>query len=176
MLRSKQRLRIIRVSGSRCGTGRWSYGSTSEEVQRSGRMDAREFFQDVVSRTYSEFAGCSNDIALLWNALVSMNSVAEYLALEKLNYAQVSRDELTSVANQIRQQHFLLDLQFCADTFKHVRKIKDHSGGKFTLTSSSTGVSSDKTTWVIERSNEVLNVVDVLEKSFAKLNEIPQLK
>jgi hypothetical protein len=65
-------------------------------------MNAREFFQDVVSRNYCEFVGCPNDIRLLWNALVSMNSVAEHLALDQLDYAQVSRDELTSVANQIR--------------------------------------------------------------------------
>jgi hypothetical protein len=140
-------------------------------------MNAREFFQDVVSHNYSEFTGCPNDIRLLWNALVSMNSVAEHLALDQLGYTPVSRSELTSVANQIRQQHYLLDLQFCADTFKHVRKIKDHRGGAdFTLTASSTGVSSDRTTWVIKRSNEVLDIVDVLDKAFAKLNEIPQLK
>jgi hypothetical protein len=136
-------------------------------------MDAREFFQDVVSRTYSEFAGCSNDIALLWNALVSMNSVAEYLALEKLGYTQVSRIELASLANQMRDRYDLLDLQFCADAFKHVRKITDHRGGaEYTLSASSTGVSSDKNTWVINQ----FDVADVLEKALAKLNTIPELK
>jgi hypothetical protein len=136
-------------------------------------MNAREFFQDVVSRNYCEFVGCSNDVRLLWNALVSMNSVAEYLALEKLNYAQVSRNELTSEAKRICQQHDLLDLKFCAEMFKHVRKIEDHRGGaEFTLTASSTGVSSDKTTWTIGQ----FNLVDVLDKAFTKLNEIPQLK
>ena len=44
-------------------------------------MDTGEFFQNVARRNYFEFFERGDDIRLLWNAVVSMNSVAEYLAL-----------------------------------------------------------------------------------------------
>jgi hypothetical protein len=84
-------------------------------------MDSREFFQDVAARNYHEFFGRPDDIRLLWNAVVSMNSVAEYLALDQLGYPEISRKDLGLAAQKIREQYALLDLKFCADTFKHVR-------------------------------------------------------
>ena len=135
-------------------------------------MDARQFFQDVVRRNYFEFFDHPDDIRLLWNAVVSMNSVAEFLALHQLNYAEVSLDQLNQTAKQIREQHRLLDLKFCAETFKHVRKIKDQRGGAFTSVASSTGITSDRTTWMIRQ----FDVVDVLRNAFAKLDQLPQLK
>jgi hypothetical protein len=68
-------------------------------------MDARELFQEVVSPNYREFIESQNDIRLLWNALVSMNSVAEYLALERLNYASTSRQIIMYVADKVREQY-----------------------------------------------------------------------
>ena len=62
-------------------------------------MDAREFFQDVVHRNYFEFFDHPDDISLLWNAVVSLNSVAEYLALEQLNHAQISRKQFPETAH-----------------------------------------------------------------------------
>ena len=52
-------------------------------------MDAGEFFQNVARRNYFEFFERGDDIRLLWNAVVSMNSVAEYLALHQQNYARI---------------------------------------------------------------------------------------
>ena len=135
-------------------------------------MDARQFFQDVVRRNYFEFFDHPDDIRLLWNAVVSMNSVAEFLALHQLNYAEVSLDQLNQTAKQIREQHRFLDLKFCAETLKHVRKIKDQRGGAFTSVASSTGITSDRTTWMIRQ----FDVVDVLRNAFAKLDQLPQLK
>ena len=89
-------------------------------------MDTGEFFQNVARRNYFEFFERGDDIRLLWNAVVSMNSVAEYLALHQHNYAPISKKQLARTANQIREQHHLLDLKYCAETFKHIRKIKDH--------------------------------------------------
>jgi hypothetical protein len=135
-------------------------------------MDAREFFQNVARRDYFEFFA-HPDERRLWNAVVSMNSVAEYLALEQLNYAPISQNQLTQTAQQIRKQHHLLDLKFCAETIKHVRKIKDQRGGaSFTLTGSSTGITSDRSTWMING----FDVVDVLQKAFAKLDQLSQLR
>ena len=44
-------------------------------------MDAREHFQSVVVPSYSAFVRSPSDFHLLGNALVSMNTVAEYLGL-----------------------------------------------------------------------------------------------
>jgi len=41
-------------------------------------VDAREFFNTVVKPNYAEFSRHPTDIRLLWNALISMNTVAEY--------------------------------------------------------------------------------------------------
>ena len=49
-------------------------------------MDSRDFFQDVAARNYYEFFQRHDDKRLLCNAVVSMNSVAEWLALDRLGY------------------------------------------------------------------------------------------
>ena len=134
-------------------------------------MDARELFQEVVSPNYREFIERPNDIRLLWNALVSMNSVAEYLALERLNYASTSRQVIIYVANKVREQYDLEDLELCADTLKHLRKTSG-SRAKFELTATSSGVSSDPSTWMIGDRK----FVDVLRRAFEKLKDIPELK
>ena len=134
-------------------------------------MDARELFQEVVSPNYREFIERPNDIRLLWNALVSMNSVAEYLAIERLKYVSTSRQVIMYVAGNVREQYDLEDLGLCADTLKHLRKTSG-SRAKFGITATSTGVSSDPATWEIND----LKFVDVLRRAFAKLNDIPELK
>ena len=90
-------------------------------------MDASEFFSTVVKRNYQEFIGFTgnpDDFRSLWNAIISMNTVPEYMALHQLGYAQVSRDQLARTANQIRDKgQSLIDLKFCAEALKHGRKI-----------------------------------------------------
>jgi hypothetical protein len=84
-------------------------------------MDAREFFNTVVKRNYQEFTLNPDDFRSLWNAIVSMNTVAEYLALEQLQYAQVPREKLDTTAKQIRDKdQSLIDLKSCAEALKHV--------------------------------------------------------
>jgi hypothetical protein len=136
-------------------------------------MDAREFFNTVVTLNYAEFSRRPNDIRLLWNALISMNTVAEYLALDRLGYPAVARNALDHEAQKIRSQfNSLSDLKFCAEAFKHVRKIKDYRGG-FTLQASSTGVlPDDQTTWNINGHD----LVTVVHNAFATLQGIPELK
>ena len=136
-------------------------------------MNAHEFFQNVVRRNYEEFSGCPKDLRLLWNVVVSMNTVAEYIALDQLGYSPVSREELDRKAHHIREQFSeLSDLKFCAEAFKHVRKIKDDRGSEFTTVATSTSVSpDDQTSWKIER----YDLVSVLRRAFAALQEIPEL-
>jgi hypothetical protein len=104
----------------------------------------------------------------------SMNTVAEYFALHNLGYEQVPRSVPDRKAQQIREQiKELSDLKYCAETFKHVRKIKDHHGSAFTTIATSTGVASDdQTTWQIDQ----YDLVNVLQRAFATLGEILELK
>jgi len=126
-----------------------------------------------VKPNYDEFVRSPNDIRLLWNALVSMNTVAEYLALERLGYPQVGRKVIYLEAQKIRRLSGLAELKFCAETFKHVRKIKDRSSDEFTTIATSTGVSpEDQGTWRID----AYDPVEVIHKAFATLKEIPELK
>ncbi|MGB8630659.1 MAG: hypothetical protein WCD69_14915 [Xanthobacteraceae bacterium] len=136
-------------------------------------MDAREYFQNVVVPNYNEFVERPSEFRLLENALLSMNAVPEYLALDRLGYPPLRRDVLDGVAQKIRHQFcYLLDLKFCAEVCKHVRKIKDHSGG-FTLQASSTSVDpNDQTTWNVNGKH----LVKVAHFAFAALKEIPELK
>ena len=46
-------------------------------------MDTSEFFNMVVKRNYQEFTSNPDDFRLLWNAIISMNSVPEYMALDQ---------------------------------------------------------------------------------------------
>jgi hypothetical protein len=96
-----------------------------------------------------------------------MNTVPEYLALDRLRYSPVRRDVLDGAAQKIRHHScYPLDVKFCSEACKHVRKITDHSGG-FTLQASSTGVDPyDPTTWSVNGKN----LVEVVHK------EIPELK
>lgn len=107
-------------------------------------MDAREFFQNVVTPNYAEFLRSPNNIRLLWNIVVSINSVPEFLALHRLKYSlDLPREALDLEAEKIRNElDGFVELQFCANTLKHVRKIR-RSGTKFTLEASSTGLLPD---------------------------------
>jgi hypothetical protein len=95
--------------------------------------------------------------------------VPEYLALHRRGYPPgVPRNELRREAQEILGQlSGLEDLQFCADTFKHVRK----SG--FGLQASSTGIDpNDPTTWKIGE----YDLVQVAHSAFATLNSLAELK
>jgi hypothetical protein len=134
-------------------------------------MDTSEFFDTVIKRNYDEFTKNPDDFRSLWNAIISMNTVPEYMALDRHGYAQVSRDELAHTANQIRKQdHSLIDLKFCAEALKHVRKIspKDKQGS-FTVTVSSTIVSPiDRATWTIDS----YDLVNVAQRAFRALSAL----
>jgi hypothetical protein len=137
-------------------------------------MNATEFFRDVAKSNYEEFESNPDDLRALWNAVVSMNTVPEYLALHRLNYKDVSRDDLYDAANEVRERSpTLMDLNDCAVTFKHVRKIEKSGKGKFEVTASSTGVSwDDRASWVIGSHDPT----DVLRKSFETLSSAPEFK
>ena len=138
-------------------------------------MNAAEFFNTVVKRNYEEFFIQKDDFRLLWNAIISMNTVAEYVALERRGYAQVPRKVLDDTAKQIRNKDLALEeLKSCAEALKHVRKTT-HSDkqGLFEITATSTGVSANnRTTWEISS----YDLVDVAQRAFKVLSALPELK
>jgi len=138
-------------------------------------MDAFDFFHDVATVNYKVLKK-SPDLRLLWNAVVSMNNVAEYLALHRLGYpASVSQSELRDAAEQIRNGHPSLDdLNFCAITFKHVRRIPRSRPSGLTATSTSLSA-GDKTTWIIEKDGVLRAFEDVLDRAFEDLSAFPEL-
>jgi hypothetical protein len=59
---------------------------------------------NIVKPNCDEFTRSPNDIRLLWNVLVSMNTVPEILALQQREYPPyISRSELHKLAEEIRQ-------------------------------------------------------------------------
>jgi hypothetical protein len=146
------------------------------------RIGRRHYFLLLIHasscRNYEEwtgFTGNQDDFRLLWNAIVSMNTVPEYLALDQLGYAQVSREVLDDTAKQIRDKdQSLIDLKFCAETLKHVRKIpRKQKQGPVTITISSTIASPiDRDTWTICSHD----LIDVAERAFKALSALPELR
>jgi len=96
-----------------------------------------------------------------------MNTVPEFLALHRLGYAlDISREKLDEEAETIRVDLRLTALQFCANMFKHVRRIPRRSSSEFTA--SSTAVSpDDQGTWTVLGDD----LVEVVHKAFATLKQ-----
>ena len=125
-------------------------------------MDAREHFQYVVVPNYNEFVQSQSEFRLLASTIISMNTVAEYLGLDRRGYpSDISRDQRRREAQEVRDDLSLADLQVCADALKHVRK-----GDGVSL--SSTGINTnDPTTWKIGDHD----LVKVAHQSFATLQK-----
>jgi len=134
-------------------------------------MDARERFQKVVVPNYNRFVASPKDFSLLDNLIGSMNTMAEYLGLQRLNYPpHVSRNKRREEAQAIRDDNLLTDVQRCADVIKHVRNEVEQDGIKSTLCS--TGIdTADPTTWKVGE----LNLVQVAHSAFETLKAHPQL-
>ncbi len=112
-------------------------------------MDAREYFQIVVQPNYCAFDQAQNNIRLVWNAIISMNTVPEYVALDQRKYPrELDRDVLDTEALKICEDLGLTELRYCANTLKHVRKIPS---GHSTASASSTSIEPiDQATWVLD--------------------------
>jgi hypothetical protein len=136
-------------------------------------MNAAAFFQDVAKRNCEDFIRKPDDFRLFWNAMVSMNTVAEYLALHDFGYKDVSRKTLSEGANTIRELHNLTDLKFDAETFKHVRKIEDYRDKTFEMIATSTAIlPNDSTTWSPSFDDPVKAIQDMV----IKFDAIPALE
>lgn len=135
-------------------------------------MDAKQTF-NLVAENYNEAKADPTNFRKLLNAVVTMNSVAEQLALHQDNYPPLLREQVDQRSADVRSQYpDLKDLKFCADTLKHVR----HHDGRW-VNASSTGIlPEDPATWVITEGSKRYNLVDTLDWTYATLNSIPELK
>jgi hypothetical protein len=129
-------------------------------------MDAKEFFDQIVTPNYREAENNPNDLRLTYNAIITMNTAAEFLALHKLGYPEgLTAKKLDREADLIRNEHpALKELKYHAEKMKHVRKLRGVDE-KISPTSSSTSYSTaDPTTWDDLR--------PVLEQSMIKLRTL----
>jgi hypothetical protein len=136
-------------------------------------MDARDFFATVVTENYNQAKADPANFRKLWNALVSMNSVADYLALNQLAYGSVGRRGIDAVAAKIRMKYPALNaVRECADTLKHVRR---HVGQQ--LVASSSGVmSGDPTSYELQDGSTLYDLRAVLDQAFATISSLPEFK
>jgi hypothetical protein len=88
-------------------------------------MDACEFFQQIVTPNCDEAMEPPFDLRLAWNAILSLNTMPEFLALHRLNYREnVDRKELDPEADKIRKKYLsLAKLNSEAIKLKHVRRL-----------------------------------------------------
>jgi hypothetical protein len=142
-------------------------------------MNAIKVFESVVKRNYEQFVDDPDDLRLLWNAVVSMNTVAEYVALDRLGYAQVARKHLDRKAKEVRDKSpILLHLKVCAETLKHVRKLRRNvsTAALTTIPSASSLLANQPSTWVIQYQSKRYVLSDILSQAFAAVSVFPEFK
>jgi hypothetical protein len=134
-------------------------------------MDARDYFEQIVKPNYYEAKDNPNDLRSVWNAILTMNTVAESIALERLNYGSVDRDTRIKRSSDIRETYpCLRDLQNCTDAMKHVRKqTRD-------ITATSTNIlPTDPLTWQIDINGRQFNLLTMLDQAFETVTNFPEL-
>lgn len=89
-------------------------------------MDAKEFFHVVVVENYKEAIADPTNFRKRWNAAVSMNTVPEYLALDRAGYSTFTSGEVVKKVEAVRNEiPGLPELKSYADRLKHVRKHEE---------------------------------------------------
>ena len=132
-------------------------------------MDAKEFVQHIALKNYEASKADPTDFLKLWNAFESMNVVAEYVALDRLEYGAAPRKKIEATYQAVRKEYpALQSIKEGAEMFKHVRR-HDNKGE---VTGSSTAISpSDSMTWVYKSRS----LRDILDQAAAVLPSIPEL-
>jgi len=136
-------------------------------------MDPRQYFETIVEPNFHEAKAKSDDLRLIYNAIITMNSVVEYVGLERLKYADdLDRRQLSNKVYEIRHDHG--DLNDCAVTLKHVRKLNYNDSG---VTATSTNIlPTQRSTWVIDFDGRQLDLIAVLYMAYATLITFAELR
>ena len=109
-------------------------------------MDACEYFETIAKPNYEDAKRKADELRFLWNAIVSLNTIPEFLALDKLDYhLDLDRQSLNDEADKIRARFpALRTLKGCANMFKHVRSIPPkRNDTRFSSIPSSTAISPE---------------------------------
>jgi hypothetical protein len=128
-------------------------------------MDAKEFFQIIVIENYKEVIADPTNFRKRWNAAVSMNTVPEYLALDRAGYSALTSGEVDKKVEAVRNEiPGLPELKSYADRLKHVRK---HERGEVTGSSTSM-LPQDPSTWA--------DLSDLVDRTYTTFSNMPELK
>jgi len=144
-------------------------------------MNAHQYFATIAKPNYEDAKRKADELRLLWNAIVSLNTVPEFLALEQLDYdPELDQQSLYVKADKIRDKFpALRTLKKCANTFKHARSIRPkRNSTRFSSISSSTGISpEDRSTWVItidEVEHKLFDILDAALEAAKRLLDDPE--
>jgi hypothetical protein len=93
--------------------------------QLEQKMDAYEFFHQIVEPNCENALRPPYHLRLAWNAIVSLNTVPEFIVLHRLGYkTDVDRDLLHREIEEIRKKYpALAQLNNEAIKLKHVRRL-----------------------------------------------------
>jgi hypothetical protein len=88
-------------------------------------MDACEFFHQIVTPNCNDAMRSPFDLRLAWNAILSLNTMPEFLALHRLGYREnVDLKALGREVDELRKKHLsLAKLNSEAIKLKHVRPL-----------------------------------------------------
>jgi len=137
-------------------------------------MTVKEFYQQVALKNYEDYKTDPTSYRKLWSTLVSANTVAEHVGLERLDYGPSTRTGLSNKAHEVRQDY--PDLQSLNKRTIALKHVRSYVAGQ--LTETSTGISpSDPATWQwIDASGTTHDLRDVADRIFATFRTIPELK
>jgi hypothetical protein len=137
-------------------------------------MDVKQFYEQIALKNYEDSLADPTSYQKLWNAMVSANTIADYLGLERLNYGStLTRQEIDGAVSDVRQAYpDLQSLNDRASTLKHVRR---HKGN--VLTETSTGVlPHDPTTWHLDDASGSHDLRKDVDQIFSTFRTVSGLK
>jgi len=135
-------------------------------------MDAYEFFHEIVVPNCDEALREPYKLRLAWNAIVSLNTVPEFVALDRLGYKiDVDRGLLDSKADEIRKSYLaLVSLNHEAIKLKHVRRLPRKQNEPLSSLNSSTSNEISAPT-----SAELIKTITDALQLFRNVKEFPEL-
>jgi hypothetical protein len=135
----------------------------------SKRMDAHEFFHQIVEPNCENALRPPYHLRLAWNAILSLNTVPEFIALHRLGYkTDVDRDLLYRETEDIRKKYpALTQLNNEAIKLKHVRRLPRKENEPLSSINSSTShVISEPT---------LAELLETIRDAFQTVKAFPEL-
>jgi hypothetical protein len=136
--------------------------------QLEQKMDAYEFFHQIVESNCENALRPPYHLRLAWNAIVSLNTVPEFIVLHRLGYkTDVDRDLLYREIEEIRKIPALTQLNNEAIKLKHVRRLPRKENEPLSSINSSTShVISEPT---------LAELLETIHDAFQTMKAFPEL-